>query len=61
MAPELFDENRKDFDGFAADVYSLGATVYTFAEGNPPIMANSPLELVEKIRTQPVLFSRCAR
>ncbi len=58
MAPELFSEQCKDFDGFAADVYSLGATLYTLAEGCPPIMANSQRELMEKIRTQPITFSR---
>jgi serine/threonine protein kinase len=59
MAPELFSEQSKDFDGFAADMYSLGATLYTLAVGCPPFMANSLIELVEKIRTEPVLFPRC--
>ena len=50
MAPELFDENPR-YDGRAADMYALGATLYCLTVGRPPYMANSELELVAKLRS----------
>jgi serine/threonine protein kinase len=58
MAPELFSENIEHFNGFAADIYSLGATLFTLITGSPPYMADTEMELVEKQRTQPLQFTR---
>ncbi len=62
MAPELFSytDGADSYDGFAADIYSLGATLYTLAFGCPPFMANTELELAEMIIHTPVAFPRCA-
>ncbi len=62
MAPELFEvhdgkEGSDDsYDGFASDIYSLGATLYTLAFGFPPFMANTELELAKKILNDAVSF-----
>jgi serine/threonine protein kinase len=44
------------YDGFKADIYSLGATLYTLAFGCPPFMANTELELAERIMHAPLTF-----
>lgn len=47
MAPELLCEpdEARQYDPFAADMYSLGATLYTLAVGHPPFMAKNTREL----------------
>ena len=47
MAPELF-QDPCSFSGRAADVYSLGATLFMLVTGSPPIMAANELELAAK-------------
>jgi serine/threonine-protein kinase len=50
MAPERTIDSRK-VDG-RSDIYGLGATVYALLTGQPPCLGKTPVETVEKIRTQ---------
>ena len=60
MAPELFAHiDDGQYDGFAADVYSLGATLYTLVVGHPPFMARNETELASLVTTQDVKIPRC--
>ncbi len=59
MAPELFmfdGDESKLYDGFAADIYSLGATLYTLVIGRPPFMARNERELAAKVRSEDPLY-----
>jgi [calcium/calmodulin-dependent protein kinase] kinase len=48
MSPELFADHPH-YDGHAADIWALGATLYCLVVGHPPYMANSERELVAKL------------
>jgi len=53
--PEVFDMERgsgKTYSGFAADMWSMGATLYSLAVGHPPYMAKDEMALVEKVKTE---------
>ncbi len=52
MAPEQVDP--KAFVDHLADLYGLGAVVYTLLTGQPPFAADSPEETIELIRTAQV-------
>lgn len=54
MAPEMFSETTPGdrFDAHAADMYSLGATLYCMLMGHPPFMADTELKLVPLILNQ---------
>lgn len=55
MAPELFDDAAEHgYDGFQADVYSLGATLFNLVVGRPPFLANSQAELSKMVEEQGV-------
>ncbi len=49
MAPELFADPVIPFSGRAADIWSLGATLYMMVVGTPPFMASSQPKLVERL------------
>jgi len=49
MAPELFADPIMPFSGRAADIWSLGATLYMMVVGTPPFMASSEPKLVERL------------
>jgi serine/threonine protein kinase len=50
LAPErTYDRTSVDH---RADQYALGATVYALLTGRPPFKARTPLELIDKIRTE---------
>jgi hypothetical protein len=55
--PEVFDESAAS--GTAADIYSLGATIYTLLAGRSPFetqgSANSGIDLISRIQSTPVL------
>ena len=52
MAPEQVDP--KAFVDHLADLYGLGAVVYTLLTGQPPFAAASPAETIERIHTAQV-------
>jgi len=49
MAPEQFDDSRV---GTEADIWALGATLYTAVEGNPPFNGTSPHKIMAAILYQ---------
>jgi len=56
MAPEQA-EGKKDV-GPAADVWALGAILYECLTGKPPFLGATPLETLEKVRTQDAVAVR---
>lgn len=55
MAPERLRSERA---GFAADVWSLGATLYTALEGGPPFRAETTLGTITAIMTDEIVPPR---
>lgn len=53
MAPEQVDP--KAFVDHLADLYGLGAVVYTLLTGQPPFAAGEPAETIERIHTAQVV------
>ena len=55
MAPERLRSERA---GFAADVWSLGATLYTALEGGPPFRAETTIGTITAIMTDEIVPPR---
>lgn len=55
MAPEMFDENA-GYIGPAADVWSLGATLFMMVTGKPPWTADNEIDLVYKVQRNELVF-----
>ena len=56
MPPELFDDQSLKVDAFAADVWSLGVTVYLLLYGMVPFGGSNYREISTAVRTQELVF-----
>lgn len=57
QAPEVCA--GEPYDGKAADMWALGATVFMIRCGRPPFVGEGALQLFHKIIHEPVVFSVC--
>ncbi|GMH50991.1 hypothetical protein TL16_g00921 [Triparma laevis f. inornata] len=55
MSPELCAGLA--YDGYLADVYAVGATIFMLRCGHPPFVANKLIALYNKIQEDPVVFT----
>jgi [calcium/calmodulin-dependent protein kinase] kinase len=55
MSPELCAGLA--YDGYLADVYAVGATIFMLRCGHPPFVASKLIALYHKIQEDPVLFT----
>lgn len=45
---------RQAYSGQAADMWALGATLFTLVVGHPPFLARNEMELVEMLKSAPL-------
>lgn len=53
MAPELCVAHHGEVSGKAADIWSMGITLYCLIYGRPPFVSHNLVELMAKIRDDP--------
>ena len=49
FAPELCDENVKEYSGCAADIWALGVTLYAMVYNRLPFLAPTEMDLLDAI------------
>lgn len=52
-APELCAAHHGKVSGKAADIWSMGITLYCLIYGKPPFMSHNLIELMDQIRSEP--------
>ncbi|ORZ19773.1 kinase-like domain-containing protein [Absidia repens] len=57
MAPELCKPRHGEVSGKAADIWSMGVTLYCLVYGHLPFSSTNLLELMDKINNDPVDYS----
>jgi serine/threonine protein kinase len=60
MPPELFSESRLKVDAFAADVWSLGVTLFMLLFGTAPFGGSNYREIAEAVRSRELVFPATA-
>lgn len=60
-APEALGERRDGFSGKAADIWSMGITLFAFVYGDVPFRDDTVVGLYAKIRCQEVEFPETRR
>ncbi|KAI9257159.1 kinase-like domain-containing protein [Phascolomyces articulosus] len=56
MAPELCIPSHGEISGKAADIWSMGITLYCLIYGRPPFMSHNIVELMSKISHDPIEY-----
>ncbi|KAG0174033.1 hypothetical protein DFQ28_008895 [Apophysomyces sp. BC1034] len=57
MAPELCVAHHGEISGKAADIWSMGITLYCLVYGRPPFTSTNLVELYEMIKSDPVDYT----
>ncbi|KAF7730196.1 hypothetical protein EC973_002804 [Apophysomyces ossiformis] len=58
MAPELCVAHHGEVSGKAADIWSMGITLYCLVYGQPPFTSTNLVELYEMIKSNPVPYPK---
>ncbi|CAO3621101.1 unnamed protein product [Cunninghamella blakesleeana] len=56
MAPELCKAHHGEISGKAADIWSMGVTLYCLIYGHLPYTSTNIIELMDKIKDDPVIY-----
>ncbi len=52
LAPELCDTKHRDVSGKAADIWSMGVSLYCLKYGKLPFQRDTVIDMLEAIRTE---------
>ncbi|KAL0082226.1 kinase-like domain-containing protein [Phycomyces blakesleeanus] len=58
MAPELCIAHHGEISGKAADIWSMGITLYCLIYGRPPFRTSSLVDLLDMIRDDPIHYEK---